>query len=179
MANPAFIDLALYLPAGGVNGFEVNGHAVNGAGFVDSPFAGIVFALDPYRSILTGVGNTSDVFPVMPSVAPPELTVVCERSEDRETPIPANRNQAELSSDRVSSEVETEMVSAEPEVSNISYVRAEYRTVVIPAGWGSDVFSTRTVSVEANVENSRGPDETETSYVRRENRAVKIPRGDT
>lgn len=67
MPTPAYIDTALYLPLGGVNGFEVNGYSVNGVGIVDSPFAGVVFQLDPYRSILPLDRANVDLVAVDPS----------------------------------------------------------------------------------------------------------------
>jgi hypothetical protein len=179
MANPAFIDLSLYLPAGGVNGFEVNGHAVNGAGFVDSPFAGVAFELDPYRSILQGIGSLSVLQMEIPAVVPPERAGSYQRAEIREALLHANRNQAELPCERDTSILEAEMVSAQPEVCDISYVRAEYRISLVGADHPSLTESSRQESELDAMVVSQLPEPVQVSVVPPEYRSTTVPRGDT
>lgn len=179
MPTPAYIDLSLYLPAGGVNGFELNGFAVNGVGFVDSPFAGGTFTLDPYRSIVEGEPQQTDIRAIYPSL----LSAECDLSIQSAGPDPsilwAARCEADVDGERQSSSVTAEGVSMEIEVSYVSMVFAEFRTTYVLATHPSSNTSDRQSSEEPPVVPSLASDEVEVSEVPAESRTTKVPRGDS
>jgi hypothetical protein len=176
MANPALIDLALYLPAGGVNGFEINGHAVNGAGFVDSPFAGVIFELDPYRSIFEGDRRTADVGTILPSLLPDCGNTSYQGSDQVVSEVWAPRCSAETTATRVDSEVTAEVVSLAFEIEGVSVVPVEYNTAYVLASHPAITTSSRTDSELDALPPSAEPSEQDVSFVPAEDRTTKIRR---
>lgn len=176
MPTPAYIDTALYLPLGGVNGFEVNGYPVNGVGIVDSPFAGVVFQLDPYRSILPLDRANVDLVAVYPSLLFPEYNLSVQGSEVRESSVWADEGVVQVDAERRSSSVENALGSVELPVERVSYVAPEYRISYVLATHpstkradraSSDVGAIQESFQSAEVDVSVVPPEDRTSVVRR------------
>lgn len=176
MPTPAYIDLTLYLPLGGVNGFELNGFAVNGFGFVESPFAGSTFALDPYRSILEGEPQEANLCAVLPSVLAADPNFSVQVSGDDPSEVWAARISVEVTPERVGSELAAEVVSLADEVDSVSIVPAEYRTAYVLATHGSTTSGDRTDSNLDQLPPSQEPDEEEISTVPAEDRTSKVRR---
>ena len=179
MPTPAYIDLSLYLPAGGVNGFELNGFAVNGVGFVDSPFAGSTFALDPYRSILEGEPQATDLRAIYASLLPTQPDLSVQVGETREASLWPPAILAEVDCERRDSSVPIEVVSATNAVESVSLVPAEYRTAYVLADHPSTTTSDRKDSDVDQLPVSTEPSEVEISVVPPEYRTVKVRRGDS
>ncbi len=176
MPTPAPLDLSLYLPLGGVNGFELNGHAVNGVGFVDSPFAGSIFELDPFRSILSMERAGVSIEPVLPSLVSPELAISVQRREATEATLWAPRCETSLGSERQETEIPAIEVSLELEVESVSLVPAEYRTAYVLADHPAKTAHTRRDSYVDELPPSQKPDEGAISYVPAEDRTTTVPR---
>jgi len=179
MPTPTYIDESLYLPLGGLNGFELNGFAVNGAAFVDSPFAGSPFALDPYRSVLPGEPQGANLRAIYPSVLPDSVAVSYQGSDQVVSEVWAPRCSTEAPAERKDSSVAAEFVSLAYEVEGISLVPSEYRTAYVLADHPSTSTSDRQSSEEPPVVPSLAPDEVEVSEVPAESRTTKVPRGDS
>jgi hypothetical protein len=176
MPTPAYIDTDLYLPVGGVNGFELNGHAVNGAGFVDSPFAGAIFTLDPYRSILPMGRFNVELGPVYPSLLPDELDLSTQVPAEDPSEVWAFRGLTEVGSERSASSMAAQEVSMELEVESVSMVPAEYRTAYVLASHPASVTSTRAASDVDELPPSTNPSEEHVSTVPAEDRSTKVRR---
>jgi hypothetical protein len=176
MGTPAYIDLSLYLPLGGVNGFELNGFAVNGVGFVDSPFAGSTFALDPYRSILPGEPQDANLRAIYPSVLPDSNVVSYQGSNQVVSEVWVARCSAEVASERADSTLGAEVVSLAYEVEGVSLVPAEYRTAYVLASHPASITSTRADSDVDELPPSEKPSEGNVSYVPAEDRTSKVRR---
>jgi len=176
MGTPAYIDLSLYLPLGGVNGFELNGHAVNGVGFVDSPFAGSVFELDPYRSVLSGEPQSADLRPVLPSVLSDSNAVSYQGSNQVISEIWAARCVAEVATERDGSSLTAEVVSLALEVEDVSVVPVEYHTAYVLADHPASISSSRTSSDVDELPPSTKPSEEDVSFVPAEDRTSKVRR---
>jgi hypothetical protein len=174
--TPAYIDTALYLPAGGVNGFEVNGFAVNGVGFVDSPFAGVEFGLDPFRSILPMDRAEVDLVAINPSVLFPEHNLSVQGSEVREASVWAARGMAEVGGERQETNLGADPVSLALEVEDISVLPPEYRTSYVLATHPSTTSGDRRGSSVGELPPSQEPDQTYVSVVRAEDRTSKVRR---
>jgi hypothetical protein len=176
LPTPAYLDTALYLAAGGVNGFEVNGFPVNGVGFVDNPFAGVDFELDPYRSILPMDRGGASLGSVAPSLTPVERDISIQGFEVREAVLWANprlsevefeRSQALLEATPNSLELSTESVSCVAFEPRISYVLA-----VHPSTKDADITSS---SVSKTL-SSQKPDELDITVVPPEDRRSIVRR---
>lgn len=176
MPTPAYIDLSLYLPAGGVNGFEINGHAVNGAGFVDSPFAGAIFELDPYRSILPMDRFNVELGTIYPTLLPDEPDFSVQRPSDDPSEVWAARCIADVTSERMDSTLGAEVVSLAYEVEDVSIVPAEYRTSYVLASHPASISSSRTSSDVDELPPSTKPSEEDVSFVPAEDRTSKVRR---
>lgn len=176
MGTPAYIDLSLYLPLGGVNGFELNGFAVNGAGFVDSPFAGSTFALDPYRSILPGEPQDANLRAIYPSVLPDSIAISYQGSDQIVSEVWSARCSAEVASERADSTLGVEVVSLAYEVEDVSLVPAEYRTAYVLASHPSSEPQSRASSDVDKLPPSEKPIEDNVSYVPAEDRTSKVRR---
>jgi len=179
MGTPAYIDESLYLPLGGVNGFEINGFAVNGFGFVDSPFAGGTFTLDPYRSILPGEPQAADLRAIYPSVLSDSNAVSYQGDDQTVSEVWAPRCSAEAPAERAGSSVTAEVVSLAYEVEGISIVPAEYRTAYVLATHPASAPPERKDSDVDELPPSQEPDQVDVSIVPPEYRKVKVPRGDS
>lgn len=176
MPTPAYIDTDLYLPLGGLNGFELNGFAVNGAAFVESPFAGSPFALDPYRSIVAGEPQEASLRPIYPSVLPDSNAVSYQGSDQVVSEVWAARCVAEAASERTGSSVEAEVSSLALEVDAVSVVPAEYRTAYVLATHPATISSSRTDSDVDKLPPSEKPSEDNVSIVPAEDRTSKVRR---
>jgi len=179
MSTPAYIDTALYLPLGGINGFELDGFAVNGAAFVDSPFAGVTFELDPYRSILQGEPQAADLRPIYPSMFSDSNAISYQGSDQVVSEVWAPRCSAETPAERVDSSVADEVVSLAYEVEGVSVVPVEYRTTYVLATHPASTPPERTDSDVDESLPSTEPSEGDVSIVPPEYRTVKVPRGDS
>jgi hypothetical protein len=179
MPTPAYIDTTLYLPLGGVDGFELNGFAVNGVGFVDSPFAGVAFELDPYRSILQGEPQSADLRAIYPSVLPDSNAISYQGNDQVVSEVWAPRCIVEAPSERVESSLEAEVVSLAYEVEGVSIVPAEYRTAYVLATHPASTPPERKDSDVDELPPSEEPDEVDVSVVPPEPRTAKVPRGDS
>jgi hypothetical protein len=176
MPTPEYLDLSLYIPAGGVDGFELNGFAVNGVGFVDSPFAGSTFALDPYRSILAGEPQETDLRPFYPSMLAADPNLSVQVSADISSEVWAARCSAEVISNRSSSAVGPESVSLKPQVEDISSLSPEYRTSYVLASHPSSLSPSRGASELDKLPPSRKAGEIDISYVPAEDRTSRVRR---
>jgi hypothetical protein len=174
--TPAYIDLTLYLPEGGVNGFEINGHAVNGVGFVDSSFAVGTFTLDPYRSILSGEPQDADLRAIYPSVLPGSVATSYQGSDQAVSEVWAPRCSAEAPAERVGSKLTTEVISLAYEVEGISTVPVEYRTAYVLATHPAGTLPERKSSDVDRVPPSTKPSEEDVSTVPAEDRTSKVRR---
>lgn len=176
MPTPAYIDLLLYLPVGGINGFELNGHDINGVGFVDSPFAGATFTLDPYRSILLDEFQESYYSPLLPSLLPDEPDFSVQISADDPSEVWAARGEAEVGAERNEASLTAKKVSLADEVSHISLVPPEYRTAYVMATHHSITSSDRADSDLDSLPPSQELDKDLVSYVPAEDRTSKVRR---
>lgn len=176
MPTPAYIDTALYLPLGGVNGFEVNGFPVNGVGIVDSPFAGVEFQLDPYRSILPLDRQDVDLVAVYPSLLFPEYNLSVQGSEVRQASVWSDESVVQVDAERLSSSVEATFESLELPVESVSYVAAEYRTSYVLATHPSSKGADRASSDVAAIPDSQEPSEYDVSTVPQEDRTSVVRR---
>lgn len=176
MPTPAYLDLSLYLPAGGVNGFELNGHAVNGVGFVGSPFSGSTFTLDPYRSILESEPQETDLRTIYPSLLAAEPDVSVPGPADDPSEVWAPRCAAEVTSERTDSTLGIEVVSLAYEVEDVSVVPPEYRTSYVLATHRSTTSADRADSYLDQLPPSQKPDTGNVSYVPAEDRTSKVRR---
>jgi hypothetical protein len=176
MPKPAYIDTSLYLPLGGINGYEVNGFAVNGVGFVESPFAVGTFALDPYRSILPGEPQNADLRAVLPSFLTGESNLSVQRSAEDSSVLWAARNNAEMAGDRQASSEKTQERSMAIEVESISIVPAEYRTSCVLASYPASITSTTSVSDVDAAPSTQKESESNVSTVPAEDRTTKVRR---
>jgi hypothetical protein len=179
MPTPAYIDTDLYLPLGGVNGFELNGYAVNGVGYVESPFAGSVFELDPYRSILEGEPQQNALAAFYASILPTEPDLSVQVSAEVASLLWAARCEAEVERERNLSELAAQEVSLELEVSHVSMVPTEYRTAYVLATHPSLLEPTSAGSSVDELPPSEEPDTVDVSVVPKEYRKVTVPRGDS
>lgn len=179
MGAPAYIDLSLYQPLGGVNGFELNGFAVNGFAYVDSPFAGGTFTLDPYRSFVPGEPQDANIRAIYPSVLPDSVAISYQGSDPVVSEVWAPRCSAEAPAERMDSSVGAEVVSLALEVDTVSLVPAEYRTAYVLATHPASTPSERTDSDVDELPPSQEPSEVDVSIVPPEYRTVKVPRGDS
>ena len=176
MPTPAYLDTTLYLPAGGVNGFEVNGHAVNGVGFVDNPFAGATFGLDPYRSILPMDRGNVDLGSLDPSYVFPEHNLSVQGSETRVASVWAARGGAEVGGERQETYLGADPVSLAVEVESISVVPAEYRTAYVLATHPATTSGDRRDSIVPELPPSQKQDQLDVSVVPQEDRTSKVRR---
>ncbi len=176
MPTPAFIDLSLYLPQGGVNAFEVNGAAVNGAAFVDSPFAGVDFAPDPYRSILSPGRREADLVAPAPSLVNFEPNSSVQVDCPNETLVPPPRTETTLEAQRLTSKLFPDDVSLAIEVEDVSYVRSDYRVSFVRADHPSSRSGDISLSSVEVVPASQTNDEVDVSYVPAEDRTSTVRR---
>lgn len=176
MPTPAYLDLALYLPAGGVNGFELNGHAVNGVGFVDSPFAGATFVLDDFRSIVVDERDDSDVSAVLATILQGEDRDSVQVLLETEAQLWAPVCESDVRSERAASEQGVDPVSLALEVEGVSMVHPEYRTAYVLADHPAETEHTRSDSDVAELTESQKQDEADVSSVPAEDRTTKVPR---
>jgi len=179
MPTPAYIDTGLYLPLGGVNGFELNGYAVNGVGYVESPFAGSAFDLDPYRSILKGESQQNSLAALYPSFLPTEPDFSVQVSAEEASLLWAARCEAEVDRERNVSELTAQEVSLGLEVSDVSMVPAEYRTAYVVADNPAILGGVGAGSSVDELPPSEEPDTVDVSVVPKEYRKVTVPRGDS
>lgn len=176
MPTPAFLDLTLYIPAGGVNGFELNGHAVNGVGFADNPFFGVIFELDPYRSILSPERGEAAVVTILPSLLNPEHNLSVQRMETAESTVWDARCESALRGERQASSITVTEVSLDLEIESSSFVPAEYRTAYVLADHPATAESARRDSLVDVLPPSQEPDTEDVSVVPAEDRTTKVPR---
>lgn len=176
MPKPAYIDTDLYLPLGGINGFEVNGFAVNGAAFVESPFASSTFTLDPYRSILPGDPQDASLCATFPSLIADEPNFSVQRPAEDSSVLWAARDEAAMAGERTTSSERTQEVSMAYEVEGVSVVPAEYRTAYVLADHPASITSTITVSDVDEQPLSSEPSEVDVSTVPAESRTTKVRR---
>lgn len=176
MPTPAYLDLALYLPLGGVDGFELNGHAVNGVGFVDSPFVGTTFELDPYRSILSPERGEAAVVTILPSLLNPEPNLSVQRMDTTESTVWDARCESALRGERQESSITVTEVSLDLKIESVSFVPAEYRTAYVLADHPATTESTRRDSLVDELPPSQEPDTEDVSVVPAEDRTTKVPR---
>lgn len=179
MPTPAYIDTDLYLPLGGVNGFELNGFAINGVGFVDSPFAGGEFELDPYRSILQMDRFNVGLLPIYPSALAAELDLSVQVASEGPSEVWAPRCSANVISEGMDSSVGAEVLSLALEVDTVSFVPTEYRTAYVVATHPASLPCTTNDSDVDEVPPSTTPDEVDVSVVPTEYRSVTVQRGDS
>lgn len=179
MPTPAYIDLTLYLPLGGINGYELNGHAVNGAAFIDSPFAASTFTLDPYRSIVEGEPQATDLRAILASLLPDEPDLSVQRPGDSPSEVWAARCEIDVGAERIETSLTAEVVSLTDVVSNVSLVPPEYRTAYVLATHSSTTAGDRKDSDLDTIPPSTEQDTTDVSIVPPEYRTVKVPRGDS
>lgn len=176
MPTPAYLDLSLYLPAGGLDGFELNGHAVNGVGFVDSPFSGVDFELDPYRSIQPMDRVAAGVGTIYPSLLATESDISVPRPADDPSEVWAPRCAVEVASERTGSALGIEVVSLAYEVEGVSIVPAEYRISYVLATHPASISSSRASSDVDELPPSTKPSEEDVSFVPAEDRTSKVRR---
>ena len=176
MPTPAYIDTSLYLPLGGINGFELNGFAVNGVGFVDSPFAVGTFALDPYRSILPGEPQQANICAISPSYLGAEHNLSVQRSAEDPPVLWAARSETTANGERQSSSAAADKVALELQVESISMVPFEYRTSYVLADHPASITSTRAASDVDELPPSESPSEETVSTVPAEYHTSKVRR---
>jgi len=176
MPIPAYVDTSLYLPLGGVNGFEVNGFDVNGVGLVDSPFAGVEFRLDPYRSVLSLDRSEVDMVAIFPTLLNPESFVSVQRGETLEAEVWAARGESTVDSERNETELAATQMALVNEVESISVVRTEYRTSYVLASHPASLSEDRAISDVDKLPLSYEPDTVDVSVVPAEDRTTKVRR---
>lgn len=179
MPTPAYIDTTLFLPLGGINGFELNGFAVNGVGFVDSPFTLSTFTLDPYRSLVQGEPQQTDIRAIYPSLLSAECDISVQSVDPNPSILWAARGEANVDGERKASTVERQRVSIELQVEGVSLVPAEYRTAYVLASHPSTLANVIKVSDVDALQASATPDEVSVSVVPKEYRTVTVKRGDS
>lgn len=176
MPTPAYLDTTVYLPAGGLNGFEVNGHAVNGVGFVDNPFFGVVFELDPYRSLLLDERDDSVAAAVLPSLLDSENRGSVQVVLETETQVWAARGQAEVGGERQETYLGADPISLAVEVEDVSVVPPEYRTAYVLATHPATTSGDRRDSIVPELPPSQKQDQLDVSVVPQEDRTSKVRR---
>lgn len=176
MPTPAYLDTDLYLPLGGVNGFEVNGFAVNGFGFVDNPFFGVEFQLDPYRSILPMDRGEVDLGSIDPSLLAAQPSVSAPRTEDLEVQVWAPRCESEVRPERVEASLAATPMALVDEVEAISFVPTEYRTAYVLASHPATLSQDRALTQVEELPPSQKQDQLDVSVVPQEDRTSKVRR---